>query len=360
MIIATQQVATSSLIQNNKTKLPLVTVIVPCRNEEAFISKCLASIIANDYPKDRLEILVVDGMSEDRTHAFAASCAETHSFVKVVDNPKKFMPFGTNIGIMLARGEIIMVMGAHARYAFDYITKCVAHLESWSADNVGGLMKTEASADTVIAKAIAYVMSHRFGSGTAIFRSGASNPRWVDTVYGGCYRRETFDRIGYFNEKLLKAQDREFNQRLRDAGGKILFTPDIQCSYYARGSLTEFAKKLFDGGFWIFYGNRVGARWLLSPRNFAPLCLVGGLIISLILSSFTSVGWTVFAIMAILYLVGCFACAFPFALRERDLRYLLAVPLVLGTGHLLYGIGSICGIATSACTSDYRLHTARP
>ena len=345
MVIATQHAAYSSLIQNDPTKLPLVTAIVPCRNEEAFISECLASIIANDYPKDKLEILVVDGMSEDRTHALAAYFAEAYSFVKVVDNPNKFMPFAANIGIALAKGEIIMVMGAHARYAPDYIIKCVTHLESCSADNVGGLMKTEASADTVMARAIAYVMSHRFGSGTAIFRSGASAPRWVDTVYGGCYRRETFDRIGYFSEKLLKAQDREFNQRLRDAGGKILFTPDVQCSYYARGSLTEFATKLFEGGFWVFYGNRVGRRWFLSPRNFAPLGLVGGLIISLIIASFTSVGWTVFETVAISYLVGCVACAFPFALRERDLRFLFAVPLVLGTGHVLYGIGSIYGIA---------------
>ena len=122
-------------------QLLFVSIIIPCRNEEKYIGKCLQSIIEQNYPKDNLEVLVVDGMSEDRTREIVENYSQKYSFIKLFDNPKKFTPFGLNIGIKEAKGEIIMRMDAHAGYEKDYISKCVRYLENYDADNVGGAMK---------------------------------------------------------------------------------------------------------------------------------------------------------------------------------------------------------------------------
>src|SRR5207248_9151108 len=143
-----------------------------------------------------------------------------------------------------AKGDVIMCMGAHAHYPADYVRKCVQYLETFQADNVGGIIRTLPQSASVVSVAIACFMSHRLGAGTATFRSGTSEPRWVDTVFGGCYRRAVFERIGKLNEMLIKSQDREFNQRLRNAGGRILCVPEIQCTYYARGNMREFARHI--------------------------------------------------------------------------------------------------------------------
>jgi succinoglycan biosynthesis protein ExoA len=339
--------------------LPLVSIIIPCRNEEKFIGSCLNSVLTTDYPKQRLEVMVVDGMSDDRTRDVVEFYARTNHCVRLLDNPQRYTPFAVNIGIVGARGEIIMCMGAHARYPADYVSKCVAYLENYEADNVGGMMRTEPTADTMVAKSIAYVMSHRFGAGTATFRSGANHPKWVDTVFGGCYRRSVFEKIGYFNETLIKTQDREFNQRLRDAGGKILFAPDIQCSYYARGTLREFAKHLFQGGLWAFYGNRLGGRRFISPRNFVPLMFVCSIAVLAVTVPIVPSAGFLLATIVLSYTLSAIACALPFAAKERDARYLVIVPVLFSLAHIVYGIGSAIGIVKSLRISDEELCGAR-
>ncbi len=231
---------------------PFVTVILPCRNEEKFIAGCLDSIISSDFPKDRLEVLVVDGMSEDGTREILAGYTSQYQFIKMVENTKRTTPCAFNLGIKNARGEIIIIMGMHATYASDYITKCVQYLEKYAVDNVGGVMVTVPRDNTLIGKAIAQALSHKFGVGNSMFRSGTKEPVFVDTVFGGCYKKEVFDRIGLFNEKLVKHQDMELNCRLRASGGHILLAPDIVCQYYARTDIKSFLLHNFGNGFSIF------------------------------------------------------------------------------------------------------------
>lgn len=195
--------------------VPLVTIIVPCLNEREFIGACLDSVIANDYPKDRLEILVIDGMSDDGTRAIVEEYAQRHPSIRMVDNPDKIKPRALNIGIQEARGGIIIRMDAHALYEPDYISKSVHYLEEYDADNVGGIRMTLPRSSSRMARAIAHAISHPFAAGNATYRTGAKEIKWVGTVFGGCYRREVFDRIGLFNEALIRGQDREFNVRLR-------------------------------------------------------------------------------------------------------------------------------------------------
>ncbi|HEC91836.1 MAG TPA: glycosyltransferase family 2 protein, partial [Candidatus Atribacteria bacterium] len=260
----------------NKHNLPFVSIIIPCRNEEKFIGRCLDSIIAQDYPKDKLEILVIDGMSEDGTREIIKNFQISNSNfqIKLIDNPKKFTNFAFNIGIKTARGEIIMLMGAHARYERDYISKCVRYLRECNADNVGGIVIALPCKNTIGAKAIALSLSCRFGVGDAYYQTGYSGkPRWVDTVFGGCYKREVFDRAGLFNENLIRSQDMEFNLRLKKSGGKILLVPDIVSYYYPKSNLKDFFIHNFEDGIWAIYPLKfVKVRFKL--RHYIPFIFV--------------------------------------------------------------------------------------
>jgi len=213
--------------------LPAVTVIVPCRNEERFIGPCLKSILNCDYPKESLEILVVDGMSTDGTPGIVQEYARQSRDVRLVANPRQTAPAAMNIGLAHAHGAVIVRMDAHAQYPRDYIRQCVETLIHTTASNVGGICQTLPSAPTAKARAIAYALSSPVGVGNSYFRIGTSGPRWVDTVPFGCFRKELFDQIGQFDELLRRNQDDEFNLRISRSGGKLLLLPDVVTKYYA-------------------------------------------------------------------------------------------------------------------------------
>ena len=284
--------------------LPFVSIIIPCRNEEKFIGKCLDSIIAQDYlnphplPGDALpqvgreegrgsiEVLVVDG-SEDETRDIIRRYTQEHSFIRLLNNPKKVTPCALNIGIKNAKGEIILWMSAHSRYEKDYISKCVKYLKEYDADNVGGVMITLPRDNAFIGKAIATVLSHPFGVGNSVFRTGAKEPKWVDTVFGGCYKKEVFDKIGLFNESLVRSQDMEFNLRLKKTGGKILLAPDIVSYYYPKSNLKDFFIHNFEDGSWVTYPLKFGIK-AFSWRHLIPLFFILGLVGTGILGIFFS------------------------------------------------------------------------
>jgi succinoglycan biosynthesis protein ExoA len=325
--------------------LPLISIVVLCRNEEDFIAKCLDSLIANDYPKDHLEVLVADGMSQDGTRNIVESYSKKHPFVKLVDNPKKIPATAANQGIKAAKGDLVMIAGAHALYPTDYVSKCVAYSLSYpAADNIGGVRSTEPRDNTILGKSIAYVSSHRFGAGTATYHRSGTSPSWVDSVWGGCYRREVFERLGLYNETLIVGEDREFNLRLRGFGGKILQVPEIKCTYYARSNFREFCRWAFRMGFWPFYANKLVEQRIVAPRNFAPLALIVSLFLSLGISLYIPVGWFLLGGILAAYLLGTVASSTRLVMRERRLRYFVVTPLIFGVTHALYAIGSIYGV----------------
>jgi len=200
--------------QDNK---PIVSIVIPCLNEEKYIKECLSSLEKQDYPKERLEVFFMDGMSEDRTVEIIKEEVVKHPWIKVFKNKDKFTPFAFNLGIKNSKGEVIIFLGAHATYEKDYVSKCVRYLEECKADNVGGIEKVVPKENTLVAKAIAVSLSYSFGAGNAPYRTGSKEPREVDTVFGGCYRKEVFKKIGLFNEKLFRSQDMELNMRLKKA-----------------------------------------------------------------------------------------------------------------------------------------------
>src|SRR6185312_682508 len=204
---------------------PSVTVIMPIRNEAAFIARSLGAVLDQDYPADRMQVLVADGMSDDATRAIVE---------EIADNPGGVVPTGFNAALSRARGEIIVRVDGHTIIADDYVSACVTALGESGADTVGGRM--DAQGRGRIGEVIALATSSRFGVGNAQFHY-ASGEHWVDSVYMGAWRREVFDRVGGFDPEMVRNQDDEFNYRLRAAGGRILLTDRIRSRYYSRASL---------------------------------------------------------------------------------------------------------------------------
>ena len=207
-------------------EIPFISIIIPCRNEEKFIRECMDSIINNDFPNNRLEIMVVDGQSEDSTREIVRRYSDKYSFVKILDNQKKIVPAALNMGIKNSKGDVILRMDSHNVYEKDYITKCVKYLMEYDIENVGGVCVTLPGADTVIARCIALALSQPFGVGNSQFRIGLKEPKYVDTVPFGCFKKEVFEKNGFFDEDLIRNQDDEFNLRLIKNGGKVLLAPD--------------------------------------------------------------------------------------------------------------------------------------
>ena len=309
----------------------IVTAIIPCRNEEKLIAKCLLSIIENDYPKDELEILVVDGLSEDETKTIVERYEKKYPFIEYLKNEKKIIPAAMNIGIAKAKGDVIMKMDAHATYQKDYISQCVHYLTKYNADNVGGILITRPRENTSQAKAIALCLSHPFGAGSSPFRSASASkiPQEVDTVAFGCYRRNVFKRIGLYNENLIGSSDMDLNIRLKKAGGKILLAPEVIAYYYPESTFKKFFTHNIRDGIWALYPYKF-TRGLLRPRHLVPLAFV------LMVLFFPPLFFPYFFIS--------FIASAHIALRERDARYIVMMPIAFFIRHFVYGIGSLWGL----------------
>lgn len=317
-----------------------VSVVVPCRNEVSAIAQCLDSIIANDYPKNDLEVLIVDGMSEDGTRAVVEGYLAQHPFLRLLDNPKRVTPSALNIGIRCAKGQIIVRMDAHNRYPVGYISGLVGWLQKSGADNVGGVWITVPANDTPWARAIAAGLSHPFGVGNAHYRIGASAPRWVDTVPFGCYRRGVFDRIGLFDETLFRNQDDELNLRLIRHGGRILLVPEIFSYYTARDTLRKVWRMYYQYGYfkpWVV--KKVGR--VMTVRQMIPALFVLGLLGSAVLALWGI--WAPCYLLVATYLTAD-AIASASTLLRQGVRTGLALGVVFPVLHIGYGIGFLKGL----------------
>ena len=323
-----------------------VSIIIPCRNEEKYIGRCLDSLLANDYPNEALEIVVVDGMSTDRTREVVGEYCKEYPFIKMIDNPWHIKPKALNIGIKSTKSDVVMRIDAHADYAENYISKLVHGLFQHNADNIGGVRETY-SGDTPIAKAIAVGISHPFSVGNAYWRTGAKNVRRVDTVFCGCYRREVFDRIGLFNEKLIRTQDKEFNSRLIKNDGVILLDPLVRCTYFPRTELRDYLKWHFTCAIWQFYARRFTNSRMASWRNYVPLVFLFYSLFFMIMLLSTAANQTVKIITAIPLLVYLFLSLWfsvVISFKKKNLLYIPLMFLIFPITHYSYALGSLYGI----------------
>lgn len=324
---------------------PFLTVVIPCRDEVRFLGRCLDSILEGDYPAGRMEVLVVDGRSTDGTRALIHSRAAQDGRVRMVDNPRATTPWALNHAIGVARGEIIARVDAHAAVAPDYFTLCVAHLESSGADNVGGVMRTVPRDGGRFAGPIVAALGHRFGVGNSYFRIGSREARWVDTVFGGCWRREVFERVGRFNTKLRRSQDMEFSLRLKAAGGRTLLVPDVRSDYYARATLGAFWRHNFLNGEWAILPFVYSRVFPVSPRHLIPLLFVAALLAGCGLLRLSP--WPLAAV-AVPYAAANLTASLHSAIRVRRPAYAAWMPVVFLALHLGYGLGSLYGVFRAA------------
>lgn len=323
---------------------PLVSVIVPCRNEIAFIDRCLDSIAASDYPKNRLEVLVVDGDSGDGTHEAIDAQAARHPFIRRIDNPQRITPVALNLGIRAAQGAYIVWMSAHNDYPPNYISECVRWAVRSGADNVGGVIHTRPRSTGAWARGVVAAHSHVFGVGASQFRTRRAGPVWADTVFGGCYRRDVFQRVGMFNERLARGQDMEFNLRLKRAGGRTLLVPSIFSSYYARTRPIEFARHTWNNGVWAILPFRYSKGAPVGLRHLVPLAFALALVAG-IAAWLSGLGpWLLLAVAAPYAAVALIA-ALHVAWIEREAALLFVMPFVFAVFHLSYGFGSVTGVA---------------
>lgn len=331
----------------------MLSVICPIYNEEKYIGHFLDSILQQDFSKDKLEILLVDGMSKDNTRKIIASYIETYPFIRLLDNPKKIVPYAMNIGIKASRGDVIMRLDAHATYEKNYFSALVAALENYDADNVGAVCHTDVLNKTPKTLAIREVLSNKFGVGNSTFRTGITKAQEVETVPFGCWKRDVFDKYGLYDTRLVRNQDIELNKRIIRGGGKIVIVPDTYCTYLARENYKALAKNNYGNGKWniltVYYTKEIRS---LSVRHFVPLAFVLSLIVPTIVGVFWWPALCVSALALCCYLLALGCVSLKLALSKRlNSFYLLMSFIVL---HISYGWGSFVGILNLLSKNDKR------
>jgi glycosyltransferase involved in cell wall biosynthesis len=323
---------------------PLVSIIIPCRNERRYIAKCLDSIIAQDYPKEKLEVLVADGMSDDGTRKIISNYCRKFPFVKLLNNPKKFTPFALNIGIKNSVGETIIRMDAHAEYAPDYISQCAAAARQSGVENVGGRSVLSPRDDSLTARAIVAVLSSFFGAGDATYKTKiAQKPIEVDTVFGGCFKRGVFDKVGLFDERMIRNQDLEFNLRLRRAGGKIVLFPEIVSYYFPKKSLRDFARHNFADGFWVIYPLKFGLK-TFSWRHFLPMVFVLAVFFLGLSGFFNRSFWLLLALLFSTYFLLNLSFSVKIAYEKKSRLIFVPMSIAFFVRHFFYGLGSFAAL----------------
>jgi glycosyltransferase involved in cell wall biosynthesis len=331
---------------------PFVSVLVACWNEEKYISRCLDSIVASDYPKDRMEILVIDGMSGDATREIVKDYADRHPLIRLVDNPQRYFPAAMNVGIRNARGDVIVITSAHSLCDPKYVSTCVRYQQESGAENVGGALHIEPGVDTTVAQAIALTLSSPFGSGNAHVKTGVDQPTWADTAAFGCYRRKLFEEIGLFDERLLGSSDIDFNRRILAAGGNILLVPEIVVLYFADPTLGAFWRHNFADGVWATYVLKFRTRaW--AWRHWVPMFFLLSLLGSAGLALYSPIfGELCLAILSA-YVLANFSASIHISARLKNTKLLFLLPLTFGIRHFAHGIGALYGAILLAFPGEH-------
>lgn len=322
----------------------MISILIPCFNEQRFISRCIQSVLQFEVPQgEELEILVLDGNSFDGTREIVADIAQRYPSVRMLDNTRRIQSAALNIGIRASVGEYVMRLDAHARYPKDYLLLCYETARTTGADNVGGVCVTLPGGSNYQSRLVQALTTHRFGVGNSGFRVGAkAGPS--DTVPFGFFRDSVFERIGFFDERLVRTQDYEFNRRLKASGGSIYQNPAIRSDYFCAPDLRVFLRKQI-----LLQGPYTAYMWYLAPYAFAPRHAVTVV--------FALLFWFLLPLLHLnprlsqLYLAAIAAhlclgllAAGQQAIRFRLVRHLACLPVAFFLFHLFHGTGVLLGL----------------
>jgi len=321
---------------------PFVSVIIPCRNEEAFIERLIQNLQEQDYPKNQWEVFIIDGRSDDSTTKLIQDHLREYTWLKLLNNEHKIVPYALNMAIQQSKGEIIIRMDAHSIYPANYISELVKHSIELNADNVGGVWLTEPGNKTLMAKAIAIAISNKFGIGNADYRTGSKNIKQVDTVPFGCYPKKVFEKIGLFDTELVRTEDDEFNARLVKNGGKIFLIPSIEIRYFAREKLSKISKMFYQYALFKPLANKkIGHPSTL--RQLVPLCFLITLLTSALLGIlFTNWDWIFFIVFGT-YLLADILVSLFLAVKY-NIALLIYLAIIFPVIHFSYAFGYAWGI----------------
>ena len=331
---------------------PFISIVIPCRNEQQFIGRCLNSIIAQNYPKERLEVLVIDGDSQDNTRHIIGTYAAKEPYIRMLNNPDKMQNLALNIGILNSKGDIIMRMDAHSEYKYNYVSEAISALAKYGADNVGGRWVTLPRDNTMIAQAICAATSCYFGVGNAYYRLLSldknkpvlNKPKWDINVPYFCCRREVFDKVGLIDEKLDYSEDIDFRRRLKAAGFRTLFVPTMECYYYMRTDLKSFLRHMFHNGYWVLHPLNLTSGISFSLRHVVPLAFLTFIVSMLTISWWFPISWILLVVVVGFYFLLAFYFSFRLARRERSVSIFFLLPFIFYLLHVTYGAGSFVAL----------------
>lgn len=320
-----------------------ITILCPILNEEKYIDKCIKSIINQDFPKNKMELLLIDGFSEDKTREIINYYTKKYSFIKLLDNPHKTVSYALNKGIKESLGEYIVRIDAHASFPDNYLSTLYKYSKELNADNIGCLINTLPANSSVQAQAISFALSSPFGMGNSLFRIGTNKIQEVDTVPFGFFKKNIFEKIGFFDTELVRNQDDEFNGRIIKSGGKIILIPQLSINYYPRDSIKKTYNMFYQYGLYKpLVNKKLGSPATL--RQFFPFLFVIGLFIGFILSLFHHSFLITYLTVILLYLIISLYFSFNAYKKFKNLSLFFYQPIVYFAIHYSYGLGYLKGI----------------
>jgi glycosyltransferase involved in cell wall biosynthesis len=331
---------------------PEVSVVIPCYNEVLYIRGCVESLLSNGFSQDSLEIIIVDGQSNDGTLEVLEQLKGTYAQVKILHNPLRITPRSLNIGVYAAKGKYTLISSAHASFEKGYITTLLDVLhKNPEALAAGGVMQTQVKQSNPVSESIRTVLMHPVGVGNAMFRTGVEEMVSVDTVPFGIYQTEVLKRAGAYDERLIRNHDMELSKRILRSGGKILLTPEAVCIYYSRETFKAMSVNNYRNGKW-----NMKTVWItktfssLSVRHFIPLAFVGACCLPVLLAAlFWNPLWFLgTACILLTYWLTLTAVALK-ARNGKNNFFLVIVAFTML--HFSYGIGSIVGLLSLPFTS---------
>ena len=322
---------------------PLISVIIPTRNEAGIIEETLNCLLNQDFDRNKYEIIVVDGMSEDDTQNIVKKICINDSRVRLLENQYRSTPFAMNIGLKEAKGEFITKSDAHTYYPSNYLSECFKNFKIeniiWA---VGGVAYATSKKNTLSSNAIALSLHSKLSSGKKGFRTKINKPILSDAAFGTMYSKKIFERIGTFNEKLKRSQDMEMNIRILNAGGKILLLPLI-LKYYPKNTLSAFFKHNITDGIWAILPLKY-SHFKLRFRHFIPGIFIASILIAIILTYFNLIFLYILVLMLSIYLLILFIESIKIGLKNESILLIPFLFLAFLTRHFGYGIGSIIGV----------------